>query len=179
MAKIVSASSRAYQTSRGLIQEYSSGAPGRRARTPERLPGPWIGQLVIACNNSKSDGQPLEIPFPWRGECFVKVVQIKDQIALQRGFFAARYHAVPYQWQDVLHGRRIPGQRPLLHHERRSFGFFDSFFTVAMIASPSLYGFCGGAVAPFAVKGLNLLMLINYPRIMPIEKTREIHHKLL
>jgi hypothetical protein len=43
----------------------------------------------------------------------------------------------------------------------------------------SLYGCCGGAVALFAVKILNWLVIIKYPRIMPIGNKPSPQHKLL
>jgi hypothetical protein len=44
-----------------------------------------VGESAIAPGDGQTGRQPLHVPFPWTGQCFVEVVDVEHQVPLRRG----------------------------------------------------------------------------------------------
>ena len=78
-----------------------------------------LRDAVLAAGHDEAGSQPLDVPFPGRGQGLVEIVQVEDQVALGRGKEAeVRQVAVPARLHEDAAGRG--GRQIARHHRRRS-----------------------------------------------------------
>ena len=95
-------------------------------RVRRRLRGLAVGQSEMLGGDDNARGQPLDVPLPWRRQCFVEIVDVEKDVALRRGepaeihqvSVAAGLHAKPGHCGRSQVSRH-DGGRPAIEGERR------------------------------------------------------------
>ena len=90
------------------------------------IPTVAVRQPISAGGEHKGGDETLDIPLPWRGQCFVEIINVKDEPALRRGEAAEIHQVRVTAHLDMDVGGRHAGQvrrhdagRPTVEREGR------------------------------------------------------------